>query len=96
MDDLEGDELIICGGAAGYEEEGGISTINHFGIWVVKSAERVMESLLLSLLTFVFEEVAHPRPSREHKLRYILDDFGFVFGRECGEPFGETLEFVLC
>lgn len=44
------------------------------------------------MLAFVLEEIAHTRPSREDKLGHILDDFGFVLGRECGEPFRETLE----
>lgn len=91
MDYLKSDELVVGRGAAGDEEEGGISTIDHFGIWVLKSAERAIESPLQPLLAFVFEEIAHTRPSREHQLGHILDDFGFVFGRECGEPFRKTL-----
>lgn len=41
--------------------------------------------------TFVFEEIAHPRPAGQHKLSHILDDLGFLLRRECGEPLGETL-----
>lgn len=38
--------------------------------------------------TFVLEEVAHARAAGEDQLRDVLDDFGFVFGRERGEPLG--------
>ena len=31
-------------------------------------------------LTFVFEEVAHPRPTRQHQLRDVFDDFGLLSG----------------
>jgi len=96
VDNLKGDELVVCRGAAGDEEEGGISTIDYFGIWVLKSAELDIESLPKPLLAFVFQEVAHTRSSREHKLGHILDDLGFVFGRQCGEPFGKTLEIDFC
>lgn len=41
--------------------------------------------------TFVFEEIAHPRPAGQHKLSHIFDDLGFLLRRECGEPLGETL-----
>jgi hypothetical protein len=41
--------------------------------------------------TFVFKEIAHPRTAGEHKLSHILDDLGLLFGRESGEPLGETL-----
>jgi hypothetical protein len=40
--------------------------------------------------TFVFKEIAHPRPTGEHKLSHILDDLGLLLGRESGEPLGET------
>jgi hypothetical protein len=43
--------------------------------------------------TFVLEEIAHSRPAGENKLGDIFDDFCFLLGRECGEPFGETLDF---
>lgn len=38
--------------------------------------------------TFVLEEVAHARAAGEDQLRDVLDDFGFVFGCERGEPLG--------
>jgi len=42
--------------------------------------------------TFVFEEVAHSRAASEHELRYILDNFGFVLGRERSKPLSKALE----
>ena len=41
--------------------------------------------------TFVFEEIAHARPARQHKLSHILDDLGLFLGGESSEPLGETL-----
>lgn len=41
--------------------------------------------------TFVFEEIAHPRPAGQHKLSHILDDLGLLLGGESGEPLGEAL-----
>jgi len=46
VDYLKGNEFVVCRGAASDEEEGGISTIDYFGIWVSKSAEHDMQSLL--------------------------------------------------
>lgn len=42
-------------------------------------------------LTFVLEEVAHAGAAGEDELGDVLDDFGFVLGRECGEPLGQAL-----
>lgn len=33
MDDLEGDQLVVGGSAAGDEEEGGIATVDDFGVY---------------------------------------------------------------
>jgi hypothetical protein len=41
--------------------------------------------------TFVFEEIAHPRPAGQDKLSHILDDLGLFLGGESSEPLGETL-----
>jgi hypothetical protein len=32
MDDLQRDQLIVCGGAPGYEEEGGVSSVDYLGV----------------------------------------------------------------
>lgn len=42
--------------------------------------------------TFVFEKVAHSRTTSQNQLGDILDNLGFVLGREGGEPFGQALE----
>lgn len=41
--------------------------------------------------TFVFEEIAHPRPAGQHELSHILDNLGLLLGRESGEPLGQAL-----
>ncbi len=43
------------------------------------------------MLTFIFEKVTHASSPRKNELRDVFDDFGFFFGRECGEPFREAL-----
>ena len=44
-------------------------------------------------LTFVLEEIAHPRPPSQDKLGDILDNLPLLLRRECGEPFGEALRW---
>jgi hypothetical protein len=44
--------------------------------------------------TFIFKEVAHPRPPREHQLRHVLDDLGFVLRAQGGEPFRQSLREI--
>ena len=41
--------------------------------------------------TFVFEEIAHAGPTRQHELRDVFDDLGLVFRGEGGEPFRQSL-----
>ena len=62
--DFQGDELIIGGGAASNEEEGGISAVDYLGIWLL-SGKHLIE---LRGHTFVFKKVAHPRSSRQDQL----------------------------
>lgn len=45
----------------------------------------------MSRPTFVLQEVAHARPTRQDELGDVLDDLGLVLGGERGEPFGQTL-----
>ena len=40
--------------------------------------------------TLVFQEVTHPRPTRQHQLSYVLDYLGFLLLRHCLEPFREA------
>ena len=75
MHDLEGDEFIVGGVAAGDAEKGGVAAVNDLGV-------------------LVFEEIAHARTAGEDQLRHVFHDLGLVFGRECGEPFGQTLPGV--
>ena len=42
--------------------------------------------------TFVFEEIAHACATRQNQLGHILNDLGFLLGRESSEPFGQALE----
>lgn len=44
------------------------------------------------LPTFVFQEIAHPRPAGQHELSHILDDLGLILWREGGKPLCKTLE----
>lgn len=39
--------------------------------------------------TLVFQEIAHPRPSREDQLGHILHDLGLGLVRQGLEPFGQ-------
>ena len=39
MDDLECDQLVVLGVAAGDEEEGRISTVNDLGIWETEMSD---------------------------------------------------------
>ena len=41
--------------------------------------------------TFVLEKIAHTSAAGEDELRDIFDDLGLLFGRESGEPLGQTL-----
>ena len=42
--------------------------------------------------TFVFEEIAHSRSSRQNELGDISNNLGLVFGRQSDEPFGKSLK----
>ena len=44
--------------------------------------------------TFIFQKVAHTSATREDDLRDIFDNFGLLFGRKSGEPFGQSLEWI--
>lgn len=91
MDNLEGNQLIVGGVAAGDEEERGISAIYDLGVW--KNCVSLAKSYPCAdpPPTFVLEEVAHARAAGEDELRDVLDDFGLVLGCERGEPLGEAL-----
>lgn len=43
--------------------------------------------------TFVFEEIAHAGATRQDQLGHILDDLGFLLGRESSKPLGQTLRY---
>lgn len=77
MDDLEGDQFVIVGRAAGDEEERGVAAIDDFGICSIRRVNTIMGLWdgtcdaarrvgRATLLTFVLEEIAHPGPSGEH------------------------------
>lgn len=90
MDNLERDQLIVGGVAAGDEEERGVAAIDDLGIWR-RACERGEDGIVSNSLTLVLEKVAHAGAAGEHQLRDVLDDLGLVLGREGGEPFGQTL-----
>lgn len=46
---------------------------------------------VVDIRTLVLEKIAHPSPSREDELRYILDDLRLLLRREGGEPFRKPL-----
>lgn len=64
MNDLESDELVVCRGAAGDEEERSISPIDHFGIWVGNISQD---------LSSIFGSNRPPLYSRKLHMRVRLD-----------------------
>lgn len=108
MHDLEGDQLVIGRRTSGDEEEGGVAAVDDFGVCRneqdVSSVGRLMSEsqlccdvglcgiLVCCLPTFVFQEIAHPRPAGQHELSHILDDLGFILWRKSGEPLCKALE----
>jgi hypothetical protein len=93
VDDLEGDQLVIGRCATGDEEEGGIAAIDDFRVWQSCRDQQAVGGVRGrgEEATFVFKEIAHPRPAGEHKLSHIFDNLGLLLGRQSGKPLGETL-----
>ncbi len=87
MDDLESDQLIICRSAPSDKEQGGITAVDYLRI--CKPLVLLIESRKMP--TFVFQEIAHPRPPREYELRDILDDLCFLLRGEGCEPLRQSL-----
>lgn len=95
VDNLEGDELVVVGIAAGDKKEGGVSAIDYLRIWLeVWSVSGVHSRASEATRTFVLQEIAHPCPASQHELRHIFDDFRLLFGRQCGEPLCQPLQQV--
>lgn len=96
MDDFEGNQLIVVGGAAGDEEEGGVSAVDDLGVCSDPSVSKEKKPrVVLSTRyeqTFILKEVAHARAAGQDQLRDILDNLGLVLGGQSGEPFGQALQ----
>lgn len=66
MDDLEGDQFVIGRCATGDEEERGIAAIDDFRVWQSGSGQQAVGVVVRDRgeeATFVFKEIAHPRPA---------------------------------
>lgn len=95
--DLEGYQFVIGSVYAGDEEQGCVAPVDNLGVWETRclSGNERLASERKGLLTFVLEEVTHAGPSREDEGGNVFGDFGLFLGRECGEPFAETLCSIL-
>jgi hypothetical protein len=93
VDDFEGDQLVIVRGATSDEKQRSVSAVDYFGVWANFSKARKTPNPS-ETLTLILEEVAHPSPPRQHELRDILDNLGFVLRGQGRKPLRQALQGV--